>query len=138
MLDNKYIKSWEENKEKVKEELNTKLKSGYFDGGYIDIVKSIVNHVLNAVAVYEIEKYDADKITVIDDGEYQGSLIFAIPSKCYQPSPYEYIFCYAYYGSCSGCDALLAATYIEDIMQIALHIFQSMKFLWSFDENIDT
>ena len=135
MLDNKYIKSWEQNKEKVKEELNKKLKSGYFDGNYIDIVGCIVNNVLNETAGHNFEKYNANKITVIDNGNYQGSQIFAIPMDTYQPAPYEYIFCYAYYGSCSGCDALLAATCIEDIMQIALHIFQSMKYLWTFDED---
>lgn len=47
-------------------------------------------------------------IHVIDDGEYQGTLIFLIPFDCYQPSCEDYLMTYVYYGSCSGCDTLQA------------------------------
>lgn len=51
---------------------------------------------------------DHDNVHVIDDGEYQGTLIFLIPYHTYQPSANQYIMCCSWYGSCSGCDTLQA------------------------------
>ena len=102
---------------------------------YLTIVSLLVEHVINKVSDNNCDKYSEKNITVIDDGDHQGSLIFAIPKRTYQPSPYEYIFAYTYYGSCSGCDALEAAYgNINDLMLIALDIFESMKFLWDINE----
>ena len=92
------------------------------------------------------------KITEIDDGDYQGTLIFLIPFKCYQPAEEDYIVTTVYYGSCGGCDTLLGIldsvhgiTRIEtlfsdldknlpnkeqlsDYMRLALDLLQQMKF----------
>ena len=47
---------------------------------------------------------DPHCIHQIDDGDYQGTLVFVIGAKGYQPSTYWYTK--IDYGSCSGCDAL--------------------------------
>lgn len=52
---------------------------------------------------------DLDKIEVIDNGDYQGCMLFIIPFDTYQPDESEHIMTYIGYGSCSGCDALEAA-----------------------------
>lgn len=49
---------------------------------------------------------DPERITVIDHGEYQGTRLFIIGAKGYQPSTYWSIF--VSYGSCAGCDTFEA------------------------------
>lgn len=75
---------------------------------YKYLLEKVVEHILNG-EVEEFsydEKWDANKITVIDDGHYQGTLLFVIPRLCYQPCEYEYLMTFVDYGSCSGCDTL--------------------------------
>ena len=50
-------------------------------------------------------------MTEIDNGDYQGTMLYLIPFKTYQPAEYEYLMTYVWYGSCSGCDALQAAKF---------------------------
>lgn len=50
-----------------------------------------------------------DRVHEIDDGDYQGTLIYLIPFNSYQPDPEDYRMTFAWYGSCSGCDALQSA-----------------------------
>lgn len=75
---------------------------------------------------------DYDNIHVIDDGDYQGTLLFVIPEKCYQPFDYWYVR--ISYGSCSVCDTLQGIIENEDFKQVAddlftlaLHIAQGLK-----------
>ena len=82
---------------------------------------------------------------VIDDGDYQGTQIFITPLNTYQPSVEQYVYTNTYYGSCSGCDTLLGIidffsskeigeSEIKDLMQLALHLLQKMKWLEDTDE----
>lgn len=78
---------------------------------------------------------DLDKIHCIDDGDYQGTLLFLVPENCYQPSTYWYVK--VSYGSCSGCDTLQdircysddvpTSQQVSDYMTLALHIVQGIK-----------
>ena len=72
---------------------------------YEDLVKLVVTEVLNKNNNHDIE-WDAENITTVDNGDYQGTMIYLIPLKTYQPSEYEYLMAYVWYGSCSGCDTL--------------------------------
>ncbi len=83
------------------------------------------------------------RIHEIDDGDYQGTLLYLIAATGYQPD--EYWFVRVSYGSCSGCDTLQAisgsvATYddagdklsptdeqLDQYMQLALHIVQRLQ-----------
>lgn len=74
---------------------------------YKFLVQLVVDHVLNVGKGYRT--WDSKNITVIDNGDYQGTLMFLIPSDSYQPSCDQYLMTYSWYGSCSGCDSLMAA-----------------------------
>jgi len=82
---------------------NLKNFSGIRDCEYVDLVRITVDSILNDD---EDDRWDTDKITAVDDGNYQGTQMFLIPKDTYQPAEYEYLMTYAGYGSCSGCDTL--------------------------------
>ena len=79
-------------------------------------------------------------MTVIDNGDYQGTQIFIIPINTYQPGVDEYVYTHTYYGSCSGCDTLQAIQswdgdelpneeQVKDYMELALHLLQKCHFM---------
>ena len=98
---------------------------------YEEIVKDVVSIITDE----EYGHPDRDKIHKIDDGDYQGTLLFIIPEKTYQPNTYWAVN--VDYCSCSGCDTLEAIrdfpsdkpteSQVEDYMTLALHIVQNMK-----------
>ena len=53
---------------------------------------------------------DCENMSVIDNGDYQGTLLFLIPFDTYQPCEGDYLMTYVGYGSCGGCDSLLSIT----------------------------
>ena len=78
------------------------LESLFFEGhpdDYTDIVAAVVtvlNNNRNCTAP------DPKRIHLIDDGNYQGTLVYVIAESGYQQNTYWYVR--VYYGSCSGCD----------------------------------
>lgn len=52
-------------------------------------------------------RMDKERITKIDHGDYQGTLVFVVGAEGYQP--YDYWYVKVGYGSCSWCDALEGA-----------------------------
>ena len=86
---------------------------------------------------------DPNRITKIDEGDYQGTLVFVIGQTGYQPATYWATK--VSYGSCSGCDTLqaieedtqdvagsdweqeLTDQAINDLCTLALHMIQNMK-----------
>jgi hypothetical protein len=99
---------------------------------YDDIVKAVVS-VIGEKGAYG--EPDATRIHQIDDGNYQGTLVFVIAAVGYQP--WEYWYVKVGYGSCSGCDTLEGIRDYEDgpptkeqvdaYMTLALHIVQGFK-----------
>ena len=78
------------------------------------------------------ETPDFERITVIDDGDYQGTLVFVVASKGYQPS--DYWATRVDYGSCSGCDTFQSYSDYDNpeksapkMVTMALHMIESMK-----------
>ena len=124
------IKQWDANKARLEEYFKTTEQKEYCVS-YLDIVKKIFELVLTE------KHYQPEKITVVDDGDYQGTQIFLIPEGTYQPSVDEYIITHTYYGSCSGCDTLQGINgyedglptdeQVKDYMVLALHLVQRMK-----------
>ena len=93
---------WDRNKDKLQETL---IKGNTFNEcSYIDLVKLSFKIIFNSDG--EGDQLDIKKITEIDDGDYQGTLLYLIPFETYQPSEYEYLMTHVSYGSCSGCDTL--------------------------------
>ena len=99
------LEKWEQNKDLLKQKLTD--MTSYDDLEYLDLVRLVVEHVLNANTDETDTRYDAKNITEIDNGNYQGSLLYIIHEETYQPSPWEYIITYVSYGSCNGCDTLM-------------------------------
>ena len=116
-----------------KDALRAKFEAD-FPGEYKDIVKAVVEIITSKE--YTAHDIDPKRIHEIDDGDYQGTLVYVIAEKGYQPSDYYYVK--VSYGSCSGCDTLqniesqhYFATdkkeSIDDLMTLALHIVQGLK-----------
>lgn len=107
--------------------------------------KELVQAVVGLLAETEDEDYDrisADRIHEIDDGNYQGTLLYLIASSAYQPR--KYWFVRVSYGSCSGCDTLQnirsysdeppTEENLNDYLTLCLHIVQGLKLLPATDE----
>jgi hypothetical protein len=101
------VEQWDKNKVKLEQDIRNNLKE-YNDYGYKELVKKVINLVINDKDSDYGDDWDQEHITEIDNGDYQGTLLYMIPLKTYQPSEYDYLMTYIGYGSCSGCDTLEA------------------------------
>ena len=124
-----FVDRWDKNKEKIRKIFEE--KDTYWN--YKDIVKLVIENI--TTNDYGEFAPDPNRIHSINDGDYQGTLIFLIAEKGYQPDDYYYVK--IYYGSCSGCDTLEAALdgrdKVNDLMSLSLHIVQGLK---SLDDSI--
>ena len=130
------IKQWEENKHKLEEYFATTNQEEY-SRSYTRIVETIFKLCLKEADDYN--GFNLDALKVIDDGDYQGTMIFIIPKDTYQPTVGDYVMTDTYYGSCSGCDTLQAiCSYgeglptdeqVKEYMTLALHLVQKLKWL---------
>jgi hypothetical protein len=129
------ITQWEENKHKLEEYFKTTKQKEY--SSYKQIVIKVFELCLPKADEYS--GFDLSKMTVIDDGDYQGTQIFIIPKDVIQPTSGDYVMTNTYYGSCSGCDTLQRICGCEDdlptdeqlkgYMTLALHLVQKLKWL---------
>jgi hypothetical protein len=81
------------------------------------------------------EQPDPERIHEINDGDYQGTLVYVIGAKGYQPSTYWFVR--VGYGSCSGCDTLEAIRgyrddkpdkdQVDQYMKLALDVVQGLR-----------
>lgn len=100
------LDKWNRNNKRLEEAMRTNIHLNDCDYAYL--VALVVNYVLNDETNGYCDTWDSENITVIDNGDYQGTQLFLIPNKTYQPCEYEYLMTYVNYGSCSGCDTLLS------------------------------
>lgn len=132
-----FVLAWDANKDKLSEYIASHKQECY--SSYMDIVKILFEQVINPYMEAQHEtSFNVENIHEIDDGDYQGTLLYMIPSNTYQPSYWEYVATYVYYGSCSGCDTLLAisnyhddlpnADQVEDYVGLCLNILQHCKY----------
>ena len=134
-MEKELVKQWEENKHKLENYFRTTKQEEYSD--YEDIVRQLFK--LCIPKSKDDIGWDLEKMTVIDDGEYQGTLIFIIPTKRYQPGVDDYIVTDTYYGSCSGCDTLQGICdhnyglpneeQVREYMYLALNLLQKAHWL---------
>ena len=151
------IEKWDENKDLLRsvlnnnELLNHALNRNDDDPleylEYKDLVKLTVMFILN-----DENEWDANKIKEIDDGDYQGTLLYLIPEDTYQPNSSEYLMTFVEYGSCSGCDTLQRIQCfldtksrdksIDDLMNLCKDLICNMikpyNTGWKYDEKFDT
>lgn len=102
------LRKWDENKNILEKELRRDTTLNTCE--YVDLVKLLVTHVLNQ-GTNDGLIWDTDNITVVDNGDYQGTQLFFIPLATYQPTEYEYLLTFVDYGSCPGCDTLQEIQY---------------------------
>lgn len=103
------LNKWEKNKKRLRENIahNKEIKNYT----YKDLLKLVISIILNdgedeIVDVWNF-KLDIDNITEIDNGNYQGTLLYVVPFQDYNPAESDYLMTFVSYGSCSGCDTLL-------------------------------
>lgn len=142
---NKYcIDRWNKNKDRLQERIENSIDHNNW--GYETLVKLIIEEVLNPGAESKYDTWDSEDITVIDNGDYQGAQLFLFHKNTYQPDPKDYLITFEYYGSCSGCDTLMAIqdwryeqklpneTQVRDYMALCLNLIQQMRFpYWDHD-----
>ena len=125
------IKEFIERFEAGKDQLRAAFAKNH-PGDYRDIVEAVIR------VVGQDDEWNCPstkRIHVIDDGDYQGTLVYVIGAGGYQPSEYWYVK--VSYGSCSGCDTLQAVRdysdekptegQISQYMTLATHIVQGLK-----------
>ena len=115
----------------AKDQLRATFGAAHPDS-YAAIVKAVAE-VVGGSEDYGVP--DPERIHTIDDGDYQGTLVFVIAAKGCQPWDYWYVK--VGYGSCSGCDTLKAirgyrddtpsAEQVDEYLTLALHVVQGMK-----------
>lgn len=127
------VSAWDKKQKDVREWIAT-IKNNEFS------YKSLLE---NTVKILFGENYDCsgmpdfERITEIDNGNYQGTLVFVIGGKGYQPSVEDHWYTSVYYGSCSGCDTLQGISeysdelpsedQIQQYWTLCLHMIQKMK-----------
>lgn len=101
-------------------------RDGYWYTDYRSLLESAVLPFLEPVG----ERYDAldlresPRVHEIDDGDYQGTLLFAVTDNSYQPD--QYVLFKVGYGSCSGCDTIQSAgSDVNQLWTLCLHMVQS-------------
>ena len=100
------LKKWDENKDVLRNAIQQTEKDKRCTWDYKEIVKLVCRYIFNENVSREEPMINVDGITMIDNGDYQGTLLFMLPFDAYQPAEYEYLMTYVGYGSCSGCDTL--------------------------------
>lgn len=132
---NEFVKKFEQKKSEIEAVFKTRHPVDYMD------VVSLVIGILGSENKYESP--DKERIYEINDGDYQGTLVYVIGANGYQPDKYWYVK--VGYGSCSVCDTLEAIReysnnrptdeQVKDYMTLALHIIQGLKLMGSGDSD---
>ena len=128
----RFVEAWDRRKDEIRKNFTLAHPESY-EG----IVKSVVE-ILGTDSDTS-EEPDPERIQSVDYVDYQGTMLFVIGGKGYQPRDYWYVK--VDYGSCPGCDTFEAIRWdngydssippteqqVEDYMQLALHILQGIK-----------
>lgn len=148
------LDKWNQNTKMLEENLRNDLQLSRCDYKYL--VEKVVTIILNdgKEELGFCEGWDVNNIVEIDNGDYQGTLMYIFPRNLYQPSEHEYLLTYVDYGSCSGCDTLMAITdYMEegkppteeeirDFISLCRHLVCNMvnpyNFGWRHNPEFDT
>jgi hypothetical protein len=128
----KFVLQWEKNKHLIQRVFELKHPESYKD-----VVHAVIDSLYDEDSDDYYERPSSTRIHEIDDGDYQGTLLYVIGASGYQPSTYWYVK--VGYGSCSACDTLKGIRNYEDdtptpeqvkeYMVLALHIIQGLKLM---------
>jgi len=123
----RFVERFEAGKDTLRESLSKEHPSDY---------EALVKLLVETITSDDYDDIDPERIREINDGDYQGTLVYVIGAKGYQPSTYYYTR--VNYGSCSGCDTLQAIRdydsdefpneqQIEEYLTLVLHLLQNLK-----------
>lgn len=141
-----------EHKEEIKAELtktilDNKEKCSWeievFEYGYIHkMMLEYINKYFLIGDTWNTFPFNTEEVTRIDDGDYQGTLLYFWHMDHYQPEPQKYFWTFINYGSCSVCDTMLgiesdysfaedkaegAKVAAEELWLLMLHMAQQTK-----------
>ena len=133
-----FVKAWNHNKTMLEEYFKTTEMGVYSD--YNTLVKLLFEKVINPYrkTLKYKEPYDLSRLHVIDDGDYQGTIIYLIPESWFQPNSFDYVWTCVEYGSCSTCDTIKGICegdedelpneqQLKNFMTLCLHLLQHCK-----------
>ncbi len=120
---------WGKYNKELKERL-TQIEQTRDVDSYKELLKETFDVIFNNHLPAGFNKLNLQNITEIDNGDYQGTLLFLVPIGNWCPSEYDYLMTYIGYGSCSGCDSLQAALYgsedkVFSLLEICKDILQN-------------
>ena len=98
---------WAENNEKLRKVIEESEHHSEWD--YDDLIYMVIDNILNKDGDEENEACEvawSKDIAKIDDGDFQGTILYLIHRETYQPNECEYLITYIGYGSCCVCDTL--------------------------------
>lgn len=123
-----FTKAWFANQDAMREKFTAQHPEDYKE-----VVRAVVEMLSTSIDGYD--KPHPRRIHEINDGDYQGTLVYVIGSWHYNTSLYWYVK--VDYGSCTHCDTLLSiradsddppnAQQVRDYMTLALHIVQGLR-----------
>lgn len=126
-----FVEKWDNHREDLEQYIRATPEREYAED-YISMVRVLFDKVINRESHYGYV-YDTENIKVIDDGNYQGTLIFILHIDSYQPEVREYVYTSVDYGSCTVCDTLKGIygqgglpteDQVKDYMVLFLHLLQ--------------
>lgn len=137
---NEFCLAWEKNKDKLEQHIRNNNQGSY--NSYEALVTLLFDLVINPEMndeSFDSEKFDTKDITVLDHGDYQGTLVFILHRDTFQPCVRDYVYTNTDYGSCSGCDTLQGIhqyerglpndEQVKDYMTLCLHLLQKTAFM---------
>ena len=143
-----FVNQWYENKHKLESFLEKEYDQSedkrYWGLSYRELFRKVFELVVTEPREirdahdqrWNNYSWDWDRFQVIDDGEYQGELVFIMVPNVYQPSlDKDYYFTSVVYGSCSLDDSMMHVQEmvetkeekIQALMLAALHMVQATK-----------
>ena len=146
----RFVYAWDRNKDKLEEFIKTHKQEEY--DSYEELVKLLFNVVINPgckeFKYPWCEGFKTDDILEIDNGDYQGSLIYILHIDTYQPSVCEYVYTSVEYGSCCVCDTLQGIEsrgnysdelpneqQVKDYMELCLDLLQNCHMMKEYEDN---
>lgn len=148
-----FVDLWDKNKDVLEKALRNINDIRTLEYHYLVSItfESIYNHNNNVDVAY-YKRINIGEISEIDNGDYQGTLLYLIPFDTYQPDESDYLMTYVGYGSCSGCDTLLSIIdsdneqptdkQVKDLMvlckDIITNIIKPYNHAWRKNEMFDT
>lgn len=124
-----FVQAWDKNKSTLEQYFKTHTQDAY--DSYESLVRLLFNIVINPAMV---KPFNTENIIELDDGDWQGTQVFILHRNTYQPDICDYVYTNTYYGSCSGCDTLMAISgygydipseeQVKDYMQLCLTFYR--------------